>query len=225
VHYYFLVASRHALNIDDPVGYSDYLRGRLGNVGYTGAPYASMKALIAEVLPPQPDDDWTTALYIAYGSDRRDLREERIYRLVRCADGTFYWVPLDASFGCPLTVPDSMAIPADTLNEDGEETDAKARPQRKDQVLVFDPANAPAASDLLRRPVTRIERPPLAPAPSNQPRTGSSTRRSEPVLSGAIGTAGSGVTGSAVTTPAQEPSNPRGRVTQPESDGGGQPPQ
>src|SRR3954467_13590679 len=93
VHYLFMVASREPLRINDYVGYSDYLREKLGNVVYTGNAYTSMHALVQEVVPAQPDEDWTTALYIVYGG-RRGQVPDRIYQLVRCSDGQFYWVEL-----------------------------------------------------------------------------------------------------------------------------------
>ena len=117
VHYLFLVASREPLNIEDYVGYDDYLRQKLTPVVVTGNAYTAMKALVQEVVPAQPPQDWTTALYALYGGDRRG-RGARIYQLVYCEDGRMYWVDLSrARFICP-PASDSTKI-KNVLPEDG----------------------------------------------------------------------------------------------------------
>jgi len=213
IHYLYLVASRAPLLIDDYVGYSDYLREKLTNVVYTGNPYTSMKALTAEVVPPQPAEDWTTSLYIAYDGGRGDRRPRVLYQLVKCLDGTIYWVELGSSFVCP-----AAPAAADTLKEG--EAPEKGKTKWKNDILLFDPANAPAADALLRRPVARVDRPPEPPAPrssfSDIERQGYRGTRRDPVMSD--GSAGAGAYAPAtpaVTTPAQQPSNPRGRVEDP----------
>lgn len=214
VHYLFLIASRQPLNIEDYVGYSDYLRARLTNVVYTGNAYSAMNALVEEVVPSQPDEDWTTAVYIVYGASR-GRRPTRIYQLVKCVDGQIYWVEIGSSFTCPP----APAAPKDTLKEGQPRPEGGARDRYKGKALVFNPANAPAASDLLRRQVTTVERAPYAPAPRSEAGyardrdRGLSSGRSEGTLSGASpGNDTYTPATPTVTTPAQQPANSRGRV-------------
>jgi hypothetical protein len=174
-----------------------------------------METLTSEVVPPQPDEDWATALYIVYGGARGDRRRPVIYQLVKCLDGNVYWVQLGSALVC-------AAPPAktDTLKEGGSKPPEGKR-KWKDDILMFDPANMPAADALLRRPVAKIDRPPMAPDPrrssiSDMQRTDNRGRDRSPSLPD--GPAGSGVyapAAPAVTTPAQQPSNPRGRVEDP----------
>jgi hypothetical protein len=214
VRYLFLVASREPLLIDDYIGYSDYLRQKLTNVVYTGNAYTAMEALIAEVVPSQPAEDWTTALYIVYGSVRGNRRPPVIYQLVKCTDGKIYWVQLGSSFVC-----NDPGLKADTLKEGEPEQPQKDGKKWKGMknVLAFDPVNGPGAEALLRRPVARIDRPPMAPEPrtpfSDIRQRDYSGRGREPALSGADPGNGAYVPATpTVTTPAQQPSNPRGRV-------------
>src|SRR5438552_1865203 len=86
MRYLFLIASRAPLNIDNTVGYADYLRTKMGPVAFTGGAFASMKTLISEVVPEQPEGDWTTAMYIVPGTVG-GRRGGAIYQLVRCEDG------------------------------------------------------------------------------------------------------------------------------------------
>ena len=215
MHYLFLVASREELRIDDYVGYSDYLRDKFTNVVYTGNAYTAMEAVTTEVVPPQPDADWATALYIVYGGARGDRRRPVIYQLVKCLDGSVYWVQLGSSFVCG-----APPAKADTLKE-GDSKPPEGKRKWKHDVLLFDPANLPAADALLRRPVAKIDRPPLAPDParssfSDMQRAGNRDRERAPSLPD--GNTGSGVyvpVAPTITTPAQQPSNPRGRVEDP----------
>ena len=166
-----------------------------------------------EVVPTQPPEDWATALYIVYGGDNRG-RGARIYRLVYCANNQFYWVALDRlAFACPVAS-DSTAAGKQFLEEQGKEK-LDRKTIKKTDILSFDPLNAPSASDLLRRPVTRIDPVPMPPEPrSLGSQSVSSSRRIGPNLGtgSSTGTASTPSAGT-VETSAQQPSNPRGRVT------------
>lgn len=220
VHYLFLVASRESLSIDDYIGYDDYLRQKLGPAVFTGHAYTAMKALVQEVVPAQAAEDWATALYIVYGGDRQG-RGARIYQLVYCQDGRMYWVDINRGlFICP-PASDTTTI-KNVLEEDGKKPlDKKTLDKRG--ILLLNPVNAAEASALLRRPVARIERVPMPPETRgySQP-TFSSDRggRSSPTFGS---TPPATTATSTVETPAQPPSNPRGRVT--EDSKGGQAPQ
>ncbi len=215
VSYLFLVASKQPLNIDDYVGYSDYLREKWGNAAYTGNAYSAMKALVSEVVPAQPDEDWTTALYIVYGGTGRRATPQ-IYQLVLCTNRRMYWVRLGEVFLCPAaadsTASDSVA--GKTLKEGEPKPADQPKSRRRTDILLFDPANGPAAAELLRRPAMKVERPPMPPEPRiYEPPPTYSNRRSDPVLSGVTPTTVV-APASTVQTAAQEPSNPRGRVSE-----------
>ena len=163
-------------------------------------------------MPAQPSEDWATALYIVYGGDNRG-RGARIYRLVYCANNQFYWVALDRlGFVCPA-VSDSTAA-RKTLDEQGGKK-VEQKTIKKGDILAFDRLNALSAADLLRRPVTHIDRVPMPPEPrSLGSQSVPSSRRPEPVLgTGSSTPTASTPSSGTVQTTAQQPSNPRGRVT------------
>jgi hypothetical protein len=98
----FLVASEAPLPIhsfqESPVA----LKKTLGYTTFTSMqPYKVMDRLAEEIVPVQSDDEWSTDVYVDWGS----VAPPRLaYRALTCADGRLLLVPAQFArigFGCP----------------------------------------------------------------------------------------------------------------------------
>ncbi len=224
VHYFFLVASRRPLNIDEYVGYPDYLREKLGNVTFTGSAFHSMKALVEEVVPVQPAEDWTTAVYLVYGGtglERNDPARyvRSILQLVVCGSEG-YWVPVGQGFSCDDPRDAKSAKDVLVVPEPSQPENSTGR-RRDDVVMMVDPATIPTAREVVRVTADKVWQPPMTPTLSSSPGTAADIRRpvseprSSPVLSGTDSYVPSTTSSSTtVERPAQSPDNAQGRVSE-----------
>ena len=135
--YYFLVASRRPLRISRFQRSPGALRSVLGLNAYSALNYHTvMNDLVYAIVPPQPDDEWTTDLLAIYPDrfyDRYaygDYYEDRYVR-VRCRDGSIHIVPRELIlYACRDGAPANVVPPLRPTDPEGRDS-AVTKPGRR----------------------------------------------------------------------------------------------
>ena len=158
--YIYVLASDEPLRIPEGAFRDGYLHETLANAEYRGTnPYATMRAIARDFVPPVLDQRWAEDAYTLSGSY---VNERYQVTRVYCRDGSMYEVPADLAdhVWCP-------AQPRDTWDGTGrvstmDPTGSRRPPFRPDSVIADNGrrvAVQPPTSNG-RGPIQRVKEPP-----------------------------------------------------------------